>query len=158
MGGFGSSRWGGHLRKPTVEECLHLRVRDLASVPEAAVATVTWGTGRPLGDGVASLGVSRTASAVSLVYAATHPSDRTEHVSERVRLEHHRRRRYFFRCPGCGRRSALLYKPPHAVRFRCRACHGLGYRSRLEPSPRVRLARRLRALLPGAMSHVSPHH
>jgi hypothetical protein len=50
----------------------------------------------------------------------------------------HRRKRFYFRCPDCGRRVAKLYRPiiwwaapPVRRMFRCRHCHRLGYQSQL---------------------------
>jgi hypothetical protein len=37
--------------------------------------------------------------------------------------------RPWFRCPGCDDRKGTLHRPPAGRRFRCRDCHGLGYRS-----------------------------
>jgi hypothetical protein len=55
--------------------------------------------------------------------------------------------RPWFCCPGCQRRCAKLYL--RGDRFRCRACHGLAYRSQLEASaerPRL-IAHRIRRSL-----------
>ena len=38
--------------------------------------------------------------------------------------------RYWFGCPSCGRRVAVLYLAPGDVRFRCRNCNNLSYHSR----------------------------
>ena len=38
--------------------------------------------------------------------------------------------RYWFGCPSCGRRVAVLYLAPGDVYFRCRHCNNLSYRSR----------------------------
>ena len=38
--------------------------------------------------------------------------------------------RYWFGCPSCGRRVAVLYLAPGDVYFRCRNCNNLSYRSR----------------------------
>ena len=38
--------------------------------------------------------------------------------------------RYWFGCPCCGRRVAVLYLAPGDVRFRCRHCNNLTYDSR----------------------------
>ena len=38
--------------------------------------------------------------------------------------------RYWFGCPTCGRRAAILYLAPSDVYFRCRHCNNLSYHSR----------------------------
>jgi hypothetical protein len=38
--------------------------------------------------------------------------------------------RYWFGCPDCGERVGVLYLAPRDVRFRCRYCDNLSYRSR----------------------------
>ena len=38
--------------------------------------------------------------------------------------------RYWFGCPSCGRRVAVLYLAPGDVYFRCRNCNNLSYQSR----------------------------
>jgi hypothetical protein len=38
--------------------------------------------------------------------------------------------RYWFACPSCGGRVAVLYLAPGEVYFRCRHCNNLSYRSR----------------------------
>jgi len=38
--------------------------------------------------------------------------------------------RYWFGCPDCGRRVAVLYLAPGDVYFRCRHCNNLSYHSR----------------------------
>ena len=51
--------------------------------------------------------------------------------------------RRWFECPGCTRRSRVLYAP----RFRCRLCHGLSYESQFESRAQRanRRARKIRA-------------
>ena len=38
-------------------------------------------------------------------------------------------RRWWFLCPGCGRRMGVLYLPPGRMDFRCRDCYRIRYRS-----------------------------
>ena len=48
-------------------------------------------------------------------------------------------RRWWFRCPECGRRCRILYLPPKQDRFACRTCHHLTYRSQQEKPSRLEL-------------------
>ena len=43
--------------------------------------------------------------------------------------------RYWFACPGCGRRAGGLYLAPGGRYFRCRRCNNLSYNSRNESHP-----------------------
>ena len=56
--------------------------------------------------------------------------------------------RRWFECPGCHRRSRILYGP----RFRCRLCHGLSYESQFESRAQRtnRRARKIRRRLGGS--------
>ena len=56
--------------------------------------------------------------------------------------------RRWFECPGCNRRSRILYGP----RFRCRLCHGLSYESQFESRAQRanRRARKIRRRLGGS--------
>src|SRR5688572_847932 len=35
--------------------------------------------------------------------------------------------RWWFSCPGCERRCAVLYRPPRRQRYACRICTGVDY-------------------------------
>ena len=63
--------------------------------------------------------------------------------------------RFWWRCPGCQRRCAVLYWPEH---LECRVCHGLVYRSqRLTALKRqVRQASAVRRRLGGSGSSLEP--
>jgi hypothetical protein len=50
--------------------------------------------------------------------------------------------RRWFACPGCARRVATLYRPVPGDVWRCRACHGLTYRSAQQAHRAEREARR----------------
>ena len=43
--------------------------------------------------------------------------------------------RWWWTCPDCGRRCAVLFLIPSAVRFTCRKCGGVTYTSKQEESP-----------------------
>ena len=142
MGGLGSGRWGWTRTRETTESLLWLDVRYLArrglfAVRPGQLATdsVAWNRGgKPTGN-------------ITVVYAGDDPDVLTLDyrvrtsagepwvpVRERVRLERTPCRyggsRPWFRCPGCGRRRAVLHSL--GGRFRCRACHDLAYESTRE--------------------------
>ena len=135
MGGIGSGRWGWERTRETTESLLWLDVRYLArrglfSARPGQLATdsVEWSRGgKPSGD-IRVVYAGDDPDAVMLDYRVrVDASEPWVPVRERVRLERTPCRyggsRPWFRCPGCGRRRAVL----HSVggRFRCRVCHDL---------------------------------
>ena len=85
---------------------------------------------------------------VVLTLVTDHPEQPHTEVIVLTRTPcHYGGTRPWFCCPGCHRRCAKLYL--HRDRFRCRTCHGLGYRSQLEAGaerPRL-IAHRIRRSL-----------
>jgi hypothetical protein len=64
--------------------------------------------------------------------------------------------RPWFGCPGCSQRCAVLYFFEGG--FRCRKCHGFGYKSQLQASgerPRL-IAQRIRRCLGGSSNLILP--
>ena len=141
MGGYGSTRWGGHSKRRTVEGSLVLSMGDaLKRALEAAAGTsgtLSWSRNGELfaaiafhrvdEDGVRFLRLEYTAGSGEskrpmsyLVEAVSAPTPRGG-------------RRWYFLCPahggGCRRRSSKLYLPPGGDVFACRECHGLSYES-----------------------------
>lgn len=142
MGGPGSGR---HLPavKTTVEECvwqldLSIWYRRGAIRPGAYTKGV-WSR-RPGAAGSASVGFEvdardPRAAWYRLFYrvGGRTAEERGEVVDERAPLVVtklcHGGVRFWFTCPGCGRRVRKLYLPPGRRRFRCRHCCDLTYRS-----------------------------
>lgn len=52
---------------------------------------------------------------------------------------HYGGKRWWFRCPECGRRCRVLYIPPNEGVFSCRKCHNLTYESQQEGKSRFRV-------------------
>jgi len=133
VGGKGSGRT--YLaRKTAVEECREVAVSDLAGGGPLRPGGrrrggLAWCRG---GDVVFALGYAADttdpgAAAVRLRYASVGG----EEIEEVFRLEVTRPNyggvRFWFLCPGCGRRRRKLYLPPGRRLFRCRECHDLTY-------------------------------
>src|SRR5262249_50693818 len=82
---------------------------------------------------------------VRLNYVAG-PEDSARFVSEVLSLTptypHLGGRRWWFCCPGCNGRARKVYLPPEHVRFRCRRCHQLSFRSSQESHTFAEFARR----------------
>ena len=165
MGGFGSTRWGSHSKRTTVEEARSLDLVELARarcfVPWYSGRT-TWSRGdkqtaaiaftvRPENDGLVLV-----LRYVWTPWGAKEGKD----VELPVHLEQQPMRfggiRWWGRCPlqtngcPCNRRVGKLYSPSGAAYFGCRVCHGLTYQSAQEHDKRVDVLRRN----PEALSHI----
>lgn len=134
MGGFGSSRWGSVLTRPTTDGVIALDVRELArsgALRTDACSEVGWFHHGEETDCIVLVGAP---DALVLDYQTAGRDGSGGAVRERVALEWtpctYGGDRPWFVCPGCGERRAVL----HFVggRFRCRACHGLAYGSTRE--------------------------
>lgn len=148
MGGYGSTRWAGHDKAATVEDCTVLDVADLTRkgllprTPAWGWKSLRW-TSTATGEEVASIGFmvdteDERDPFVRLDYRTNgNPRD------YRVRLESSRPPfgglRWWWRCPvvACGKRVQKLYLPPGSGIFACRSCHRLTYTSVQEHDARV---------------------
>ena len=131
MGGYGSSRWGGYVRKVCVEECLTLAVNILLAHATGSNLTCTWSRHEKKR---ASMEVVVHQEFVSLQYQINSLKGDPKSIGDIMSLcSHftHRGRRYFG-CPTCSRRCEKLYLPPGQFYFKCRLCHDLSYRTRQE--------------------------
>lgn len=173
---MGSERWTQRL---TVEECLTLDIallkRDFLQENDA------YGAYRWLGaEGEeifrAAIIVSKRCSVVGLRYSLAGPAHFQEPLNYLVEITATRCNlggsRWWFHCPlvkrgiACKSRVRLLFLPPGACYFGCRACHDLTYESsqthhsrvdallRLSPTEILRFLARLdlRSRLPEAIS------
>ena len=134
MGGIGSGRIGGDVRKK-IEECHTSNVNDLNKaglLNPGSFTILSWTMqGRILGQ----VSLTGTADGVELAYQYTDPTKLSEKIREYIAIV---RRpcpfggsRSYFVCPGlrsylrCDRRSTKLYRS--GKYFLCRSCHGLVY-------------------------------
>ncbi len=146
MGGYGSSRWGWHSKKTTVEECRTLSIRDLVRFaglkPNAQLFNgIAWVDSRT-GEKTSSIGVVINTGdhqgTARLFYTFTTGARKGEKVDYHVILVSTRPYlgglRWWFLCPaeGCLRQVAKLYLPPGARYFCCRHCYDLTYQSSQE--------------------------
>jgi hypothetical protein len=156
MGGYGSSRWGLHTKKLTVEDCRHIDtqrwVRDGIIAPHVyQVGGWQWSDGRT-GEKTASIvyqvETQERGGWVRLSYTATlwHDKEHPRNLDYRIPLVttpcHFGGVRWWFIClggkeaPGCGRRVRKLYLPPGGLYFLCRHCYDLAYRRAQEHDKR----------------------
>ena len=148
MGGNGSGRWSMHQKKRTTEECWALDVADLPQGPRQHGSTS--GVLRAVRiDGKGSVLRVRYAlepsdEAGPLVVLSYHldRGNAGQELVERIPLlttrPNYGGARFWFACPlskigePCRRRVGKLYLPPGELRFGCRQCHSLTYRSSQE--------------------------
>lgn len=147
MGGRGSTRWNGHQKKTTVEECRVLSIRDfnragILEEGEFNKGVLEW-THKWTHERTAQLGFEvdmRTAPPVVRTYYDPMQEDDGRVYQQTIPLTSNPcnfgGKRWWFRCPGMSkrnghdqRRCAKLYLPPGSVSFLCRECHDLTYRS-----------------------------
>ncbi len=144
MGGYGSSRWGCHTKKRTVEDGLSLDVGKLVrdgilNSSETYGGSLTWRSTRS-GEVRGSVSFDRRRVGDELLfivrYTVTRRNGEKVDVENRIPCEttplHFGGVRWWFRCPSCGRRAGKLHLPPSALRFACRTCHDLAYTSSQE--------------------------
>ena len=141
MGGYGSTRWGWHIPKTTVENCRKLTIYSLKPylVPGYA-GNVRWYRGeRETGSiGYQVMGGEKP-SAVNLNYTITKRDGDKKELEYSVELQTNPLVwggvRYWFTCPlmkdykPCNSRVGCLYLPPSGDYFGCRHCYDLTYRS-----------------------------
>lgn len=165
MGGYGSG-WHRGARQ-TVDDALTYKVAGLlpylrpaeqmqaaGHIGTASTGTCTWSrNGREtsrVGFSVAVEQVPGSAETSRLVLVLDYRKRETD-VSVRVPLDTTRvfknSRRYWMRCPSCGRRCGTLHLPGGALRFACRQCHNLTYTSCQESGKYDALYRSLGAQL-----------
>ena len=162
MGGYGSTRWGGHWKKDTVEDCNVLSVRDLIDYARLAPSVRVIGGGIAWYDTVkdektASIGVDidtrPTEGYARFHYTVTPLHGQGDKFDQDYKVPLVTTRPYFgglrwwLLCPGrrCGRRVAKLYFPPgNGVKyFLCRHCYHLTYRSSQTHNKRLDWLKRL---------------
>jgi hypothetical protein len=143
MGGYGSTRWGSHSKRDTVEDGLVLSMSDtlkraLALAPGTA-GNLRWSRN---GEAFASITFKRLdengVRFLCLKYSKGSGDEKKE-LDYLVEIEtvspHFGGRRFYFLCPlvvngkACLRRGDKLYLPPGQLYFGCRECYHLTYTS-----------------------------
>jgi hypothetical protein len=158
MGGYGSTRWGGHIKKTTVEDCLTLSMGVVGQFEGLQKRTPWGGTIRwtkvRTGEEVATIGYrfwprgeeARWDGRLRLQYTITRErfgkDDEVRELDYTVNLEttpcNFGGERWWFRCPlvksgePCERRCFKLHSPPGGDYFGCRECYDLTYKSAQE--------------------------
>lgn len=134
MGGYFSTRWNCEHTRNSTGGLLQLDVRRLArdgSLTPGAVSTVNWErNGEPAGTIVIAMDHDRHRLVLTYSTQAHGETEWTPHTVP-VWLDstpcHYGGERWWFRCPGCNHRRAVLYSV--AGVFACTGCHDLAYAS-----------------------------
>ena len=151
MGGFGSGRRQRYQRR-TTEGYLALDIsvlRRRGLLQPGCSASITWSRGEVR---MGAVTVRAATASLNLSYQLVTGEGSAVAVDEVVNLRSTKTSlagiRRWFECPGCHRRSRILYGP----RFRCRLCHGLSYESQFESRAQRanRRARKIRRRLGGS--------
>jgi hypothetical protein len=129
---------GFYSGKPLIEESLVLsvyRLNKLRLLNQSSTSVLSWQNSQGESAGAVKLTIDLIANKCTLDYAV---NDRL--VGTRRRLNYsislvtapcnYGGLRYWFLCPGCGKRYACLYSG--GSYFLCRRCHGLAYASQCE--------------------------
>ena len=144
MGNAFSTRWWGHVKRKTVEQVSKFSMTQLRGSYGMKVS------GLPEADGIINF------KGWLIKYAIDHIGDRLtmtlsySYFVDQIRYDRNPvieisetacnlgGKRYWFHCPFCGRRIAILYQDGGA--FACRQCHELTYNS-VQPPKRDFLQR-----------------
>jgi hypothetical protein len=151
----GRGRWYRWDKRDTVDDYLALSVHDvvthIADPMVAKVYTLTWTRGEKL---VASLRlVTVPGSGVILAYNYQGEPVKPYLVRWDVTTPHYGGWRYWWLCPQCGRRCAILYG---GRLFLCRQCHGLTYETAQSGDRQATIKSRLLAIRQRLGAHPGP--
>lgn len=130
-------------KKTTVEEATQLDMKRLSkdvdfNVASEVTSTWTWSSGK-----TTSIGITvEPRYALHFRYTVTdYHSGEKRDIAYQVDIEatpcFYGGQRWWFWCPGCGRRCRILYFAPGSDYFACRICHNLSYQSQQEGKSRV---------------------
>ncbi len=140
MGGHNSGNWYRWDKKDIVEDCIRLDINKL--VREGVIALYRNGSRHWVNNDrkTAYVGYVVEPLGDDIIFRLKYTVTRGNHkIDLPVKLEkthvHFGGERWWFNCPGCGRRCGKLYLPPGGKYFLCRVCHNLNYLSqRIDPS------------------------
>jgi len=137
MGGYGSTRWGWHSAKDTVESTPGLSVANLQKYAQIGAegqictGSFSW---KPSG---ANVSYTLAGQLLTLSYSARRGPghdwlDRRDCITLEATRPNYGGRRWWFLCPICARRCSSIYLDSGRLCFSCRQCAGLVYRSQQE--------------------------
>jgi len=129
---------GNYGGKSLIEECLMIstyRLNRMGLLKQSSTAVLSWQNSQGESAGSVKLSIDLIAKKCVLDYATTNRYTQTKkqlHYSILLTTAkcNYGGLRYWFLCPGCGKRYACLYSG--GSYFLCRRCHGLTYASQCE--------------------------
>lgn len=137
MGGKGSTRWGGHQPRRTVEDCINISIgrmvaqADLARGIQSGLGLESSGHQKWLNDGVEYARLKHKLVWGEQLHIAIDFEAAGQKGKQLIPITHTPTAsggaRFWFTCPSCQRRARVLYLPNNEQVFACRACHNLGY-------------------------------
>jgi hypothetical protein len=170
MGGFGSGRWGAHLKAGTVENCRCLDAGRWGreGFLKAGIwirGSCTWFRDAARTEQTSAIGLEVNTQAdppwVQLSYTFTKSEEALDYLVRLTRTRpHFGGLRWWFVCPlskngvACGRRVSKLFLPPHGRYFGCRHCHELTYTSCQQHDPRASALRQNPEALAALMANL----
>lgn len=154
MGGFGSGNWSRWDRKTTTDDVPRLDIRALNKdgllCTVGSVGSITWSYH---GEISGSVGFRVLKNSLVLIYRNRNAHGKWQNMYEPIKLDrtpcNFGGNRYWFLCPGCNKRIAVLYGS--GPRFLCQPCSGVVYASKNESyiDRMMRKARKIRLRLGG---------
>jgi len=118
------------MAKATTEDHKRIDIREWKRKGFLSEGKRKWNWVNDEGREVAAISVETQLSRVVLRYYATEPGGKSEQIEDPISLDQTIGgpgwKRFWFLCPGCGKRVAILYLRKY---FRCRSCLRLAYRS-----------------------------
>ena len=136
MGGYGSTRWGGVQTKQVTSLALDLRIEDLRQLGLLGGICrrqrLTWRRGDTV---TGSINIIAYEDHCVLHYRHLPPNRQPQAIEQVIAFDttpcHYGGHRYWFLCPHCDRRVAVLYGGLEPL-FLCRHCLNLTYECRNE--------------------------
>lgn len=118
MGGIGSTRWGWHTKRLTVESCFFLQVKPGGQV----LGTAPVGTWR--------IDQVRLAGSLFLMLRDEQDGCRVrDQIEVSIWTPRFGGHSLFLLCPKCRKKFRKLFSPPRTASYRCRRCWNLAYES-----------------------------
>lgn len=118
------------MAKATTEDQKKIDIREWKRKGFLSEGKRKWNWVNDVGEEVEAISVETELSRVVLRYNAVEPGGRSESIEDPILLTQTIGgpgwKRFWFLCPACGRRVAILYLKKY---FRCRHCLRLAYRS-----------------------------
>lgn len=133
MGGPGSTRWGEHTKKRTIEECVVLEANRLVKAIGRENLNRPYECSGIIGQQFYFEFVNREDDEPLLILEIPQRASNTAIKEQDILFISSPGTaggvRWWFVCPRCERQVGKFYLPPDETAFACRSCHKLSYKS-----------------------------